>query len=153
MLDKRTMSDKLYDMKFRTQVPVDSVIAETGRWLKNSTRDEEKQKLQRALRSFWGPFAYKDRPELREVALESILELTDQILQIALLSGLPIDQLNFKTQVLTIMQQRAKEGVERTEERPSTPTPVSQKNGVTVQQESVQPQKEVAKKRKTMFED
>lgn len=154
MTDKRPVANQTYDMKFRAQVPTNSVIAETGRWIKNTTRDEERRRWQRALQAYWAPFAYKERPEVSEVALESILELTEQILQIALLSGLPIDQLNFKNQVLTIIQQRIQKGgaTEPQSSPPSISQP-SQPNGAAPQKSDVRPLKTEPAKRKTIFDD
>jgi|SRR5579883_3136537 len=147
---------ELYDIKFRVQVPNDSVVAEAGRWIKSSTRDEERQRFKTALQAFWGPFAYKDRPELGEVALESIMELTEQILQIALVAGLPIEQLNFKSEVLALIQQIRQGTIQDSSTAPKTGTlpktdPVG-KNGAV---ESKPPPKAPAQpaKRRTLFED
>jgi len=68
----------------------------------------ERQRIEDAICSFWAPLACKNSDELQEVALQSILALSDQILEIALIADLPveeIDPMGLKARVVSLKQQ------------------------------------------------
>ena len=92
------------DISFRSRVIASEPTGKAVEFLKGRQRDDEKHKFLTAIRAFWAPYGC-EQEELTEVALQSILELSEQILQIALLADLPVDQLNFKSQVLQLIQQ------------------------------------------------
>lgn len=106
------MTEKdVYDVSFRTRVLRESVTGRTAEFLKKAgTRQQERQRVELAISAFWSAYAHEQSKELTEVALQSILDLSEQILQIALLADLPVNQLNFKSQVLALIQQTKAQG-------------------------------------------
>ncbi|MBD2034505.1 hypothetical protein H6F86_31100 [Phormidium sp. FACHB-592] len=82
------------DNRLRLRLQSGTMLEQTVNRLKDDGRDKERQRLEAAICAFWAPYAYQDSETLQEVALQSILDLSDQILEIALLANLPIDHLD-----------------------------------------------------------
>lgn len=163
------MPEKQVDLSFRVRAPVEQPIARTAKFLKSLSREEERVQFALAIRAFWATHAYQaeraDPEAITEIALQSILELSEQILQVALVAGLPIDQLNFKSEVLTLIQQ-TRQGATKERMNPSA-KPSASLSGHPETQESDseahrngagtaakrEPPRPSTTKRRTLFED
>ena len=99
------------DSRLRFRLQPGSMLERTVTKLKESGRDKERQRLEAAICAFWAPHAYQNSDEFQGIALQSILELSDQILEICLLADLPIDQLDpmsLKARAISLKQKQKK---------------------------------------------